>query len=170
MSKAEMVGNEVSQASRSRRRFDRLYRQYSPWLIAQIRRRFGRDAEDVVHEAWLWIIPRHHGDDIRHPKALLLKVASNIAIDRARTARRRSELLEGSLSGFALSQNAEQDNAILLQEVVLSLPQSLRDVFVLSRIGGLTNGQIADKLGISPKTVEWRMTKVLAHCAAQLRR
>lgn len=170
MSKADFVGNQATPSARSRRRFDRLYRQYSPWLVSQIRRRFGRDAEDVVQEAWLWILPRSEDAVIRHPKALLLRVASNIAIDRARKTRRRGELLQGGVWGESGSQGADQCEAVLLQEVVLSLPQPLRDVFVLSRIGGLTNDQIADRLGISPKTVEWRMTKVLAHCAAQLRR
>ena len=59
---------------------------------------------------------------------------------------------------------------VLARELLLGLPAPLRDVFVLSRIVGLTNVQIAERLGISPKTVEGRMTKALAHCAAQLRR
>lgn len=63
-----------------------------------------------------------------------------------------------------------QHAAVQIQEIVLALPQPLRDVFVLSRFGGLTNNQIAEQLDISPKTVEWRMTKALAQCAAELRR
>lgn len=63
-----------------------------------------------------------------------------------------------------------QTDEVLAKQLVLGLPVPLRDVFVLSRFGGLTNTQIGEQLGISPKTVEWRMTKALAHCAAQLRR
>jgi len=73
------------------------------------------------------------------------------------------------LNGWSIYQ-ASQTHDVFIRELVLGLPQPLRDVFVLSRFGGLSNSQIAERLGISPKTVEWRMTKALAHCAAQLRR
>lgn len=169
MSKVETVGSEGGRRGRQRGRIDRLYRLYAPWLTARIRRQFGLDAEDVVQEAWLKIVPMNEQVEIRHPRALLLTVASNIAITRARMARRRAELdLQKPESSVVFG--ADQAEAVLLKQIVLGLPQPLRDVFVLSRVGGLSNSQIAEQLGISPKTVEWRMTKALAHCAAQLRR
>lgn len=170
MSKTEIVDFRGGAAPRSRGRLDRLFRLYSPWVTARIRRRFGWDAEDAVQEAWLWIIPMSAQTPLRHPKALLLKVASNIAVTRARQATRRSEILANAGFGSQSGYGADQAEAVLLQQVMLGLPQPLRDVFVLSRIGGLTNSQISEQLGISPKTVEWRMTKALAYCAAQLRR
>ncbi len=166
VSKAETVGTD---GPSGRGKLDRLYRLYAPWLTARIRRRFGWDAEDVVQEAWLWIVPMSERSDIRHPKALLLKVASNIATTRARQGRRRAAL-EQTRPDTASMVGADQLETVLLRQVTLSLPQPLRDVFVLSRIGGLSNSQIAEELGISLKTVEWRMTKALAYCAAQLRR
>lgn len=160
----------VQSARHPQRVLDSLYRLHSPWLTARIRRRFGRDAEDVVQEVWLWLIPLTASETIRSPKALLLRIASNIAITRARQTRRRSELLAYHASDVTPTYGADQSEAVLLQQIVLGLPQPLRDVFVLSRIGGMTNSQIAEQLGVSPKTVEWRMTKALAYCAAQLRR
>jgi RNA polymerase sigma-70 factor (ECF subfamily) len=51
----------------------------------------------------------------------------------------------------------------------LRLPENLRDVFVLSRFSGMTNQDIAIHCGVSVKTVEWRMTRALAHIAEGLR-
>ena len=104
------------------------------------------------------------------PGHFLLKVAFNIGLSGDRQHRRRRQILDSAAPLGTMALEPTQNAAVQIQEIVLALPQPLRDVFVLSRFGGLTNNQIAEQLDISPKTVEWRMTKALAQCAAELRR
>lgn len=149
-----------------------LYGRYAKWFRARLIRRYGiQDAEDLAQEAWLRIAPYQAAQSVRHPQALLLRIAANLMADRrARGFHRERYAREISgTEGFA-HEPASQTDEVLARQLVLGLPEPLRDVFVLSRFGGLTNVQIAAQLGISPKTVEWRMTRALAHCAAQLRR
>ncbi len=167
--KSDAMG-EARAETGSRARLDRLYRRYSPWLTARLRRRYGAEAEDIVQDAWMRLAPAGPVLEIRFPKAFLLTLASNIALSRARRDRRRREILDEAAPTRAVAQAADQIDAVRFEEIILGLPQPLRDVFVLSRLGGLTTVQIAAELGISPKTVEWRMTRALAHCSAELRR
>jgi len=134
-------------------------------------RRYGRqEAEDLIQDTWLRFIPYQAKTNVKRPRALLLSIATNLAVDLGRR-RSRGRNHEHSQAAAGLSVEwPSQNDEMFAKDLILSLPQPLRDVFVLSRFGGLTNNQIAEQLGISPKTVEWRMTKALAHCAAQFRR
>lgn len=146
-----------------------LYRENERWLARSLKHRFGdQDIEDLAQETWLRLASAVSLSDICHPKAFLLRIATNLASTRRR--RRELALRAEALAAVRDSIDADQTDRIMLAQIVLGLPESLRDVFLLSRIDGLTNAQIADRLGIAPKTVEWRMTRALAHCAAQLRR
>ena len=49
----------------------------------------------------------------------------------------------------------------LIRAAVLDLPARCREVFTLSRDESLTNKEIADRLGISVKTVEAQITTAL---------
>ena len=148
-----------------------LHHRYGGWLRRSLAKRYGSDeADDIGQEIWLRLILYRAADEIRYPKALLLRIASNLVSDRAASRIRHAKLVvETRQLNCADAASGSQFNDVLAKQIVLGLPQPLRDVFVLSRFGGLTNSQIAEQLGISPKTVEWRMTKALAHCAAQLR-
>ncbi len=104
---------------------------------------------------------------IEHPKAFLLRIAVNAGVDRQRYVQRRSG------AGLALAHEdpddaVDYDDLLIIKEAILGLPPILRDVFVLSRFEGLTYGEIAERLGISVKTVEWRMSRAIALCAARL--
>lgn len=150
---------------------DQLHRRYAVWLRKCLVRRYGaQEAEDFIQDTWLRVSRLCETGEMRAPKAYLLKVASNVAL-QSRIVRSRFEERgqhEIDLAAWGIEES-NQDEALLARQIVMSLPQPLRDVFVLSRVGGLSNVQIAEQLGVSPKTVEWRMTKALAYCAAQLR-
>lgn len=148
-----------------------LHGRYSAWLKTRLVKRYGaQDAEDLVQETWLRLSSYWPATDIRYPRAFLLRVAANLAADRRARQTRKSEYLDHAGANGPDVSLPTQAEALLVKEVILSLPEPLRDVFLLSRLDGLTNAQIGERLGISPKTVEWRMTRALAHCAAQLRR
>jgi RNA polymerase sigma-70 factor (ECF subfamily) len=148
-----------------------LYERHAKWLSRRLAYRIGPDAEDVAQEAWARLLPYEEVHEVRHPRALLLRIAENVARDRARREMRYDQGVS-ALRVFAVEEGdgaGGQDEELLLQQLILSLPQPQRDVLVMSRFVGLSNAEIADRLGIAQKTVEWRMTKALAHCAAQLR-
>lgn len=148
---------------------DALYRTYGSWVVAFIARRFGRDiAEDLAQETFLRLAQNPIG--WRSPKALLARIALNVAQDHLRRerAQKRPRLVgtDDVPEGITLP---DQHETLLHREVVAKLPRNLRDVYVLSRFGGLTYADIAIHLGISVKTVEKRMTQALKLCMARYR-
>ena len=165
------VSDRIDHFTRSETGLQALYERYADWFHARLVSRYGRqDAEDIVQETWLRVSQYQVGREISHPRALLMRIASNLALDRAVRRGRRSRHLEQFRANAPHRVLPVQTEDLLIKELILGLPEPLRDVFLLSRVDGLTNAQIGEKLGISPKTVEWRMTRALAHCAAQLRR
>ena len=155
---------------------DALYRRYGVWLGGALRRRFGPTiasiTEDLVQETYVRVAPYQAAGVIRHPRAFLLRVASNITRDHLRREKLR---LAASVAALHAAdavdprhEATEQMAALQLKDVILSLPAQYRDVFVLSRFGGLTYEEIAHHCGLSVKTVEWRMKKALAFCAQRL--
>lgn len=149
-------------------RLDLLYRRHAAWLARRLAGVGIRGTEDIVQETYLRTAIYGGGEEIKNPKAFLFRVATNIVRDQAARTLKRG-LAEGAVGFGRQESTASSENSFVLQQIILGLPEPLRDVFVMSRVGGLSSAQIAERLGISPKTVEWRMTKALAHCAAQLR-
>ncbi|MBI1198533.1 MAG: sigma-70 family RNA polymerase sigma factor [Phenylobacterium sp.] len=146
-----------------------LYRAYGAWLTAFLARRFGREiAEDLAQETFLRLAQRPL--DWRSPKALLARIALNAGQDHLRReqAQKRPRLVASDEAPEAVTL-PDQHEALLHREVVSKLPRNLRDVYVLSRFGGLTYAEIATHLGISVKTVEKRMTQALKLCMARYR-
>ena len=146
-----------------------LFQRHYHWLAAALRRRYGVEAaEDLAQETYLKLVRGDGAAHARHPRALLMRVASNLATDQRRRAWRESDARTEGADTDAVSIPPSQEPALLLKQIVLALPPKLRDVFILSHVEGLTHREIARLRGLSVKTVEWRMRKALVRCATAL--
>lgn len=169
------VGEPVPTAPQDAVTLDALYRRYARWLGRVLRKTFHdvdpATSEDLVQETYVRVAPYHARGAIQHPRALLLKVATNLVRDHRRKALRGGAapvLIEETIEREEHASAPAQDEAVLLGQLIEKLPGKLRDVFVLSRFAGFTNQQTADHLGLSVKRVEALMTQALSLLAAQM--
>ncbi|WP_163718672.1 RNA polymerase sigma-70 factor [Mangrovibacterium lignilyticum] len=124
-------------------------------------------AEDVVQEFFVKIWDKRESLMISSSvKSYFIRSVHNICLDHiARQDSRDSyksyqlthtsiqDLVDYPLLDFELEQ--------LLNKTIDSLPDKIKETFILSRIDGLTYPQIAEQQGISVKTVEYRIGKAL---------
>ena len=147
--------------SPSASRTERLYREHRGWLRSFLSRRFGNSVgEDLVQEAFARTLAS--ASVIRNPRAFLATVAIRAAMEEVR---RRPDLgMVVAPIPTAVAPDAEM--SLLMEQLLLALPEPIRDVVVLSRFGGLSNVEIARRCNLSVKHVEARLTEARRRCAA----
>ena len=135
------------------------------------------DVDDVVQTSYLKLWRSRSGAAIRSPKSLLFAIARNVALDLRR--RRRvcvAECITENASLPVLEDSpgvvdlvSRQQELALLDEAVRALPERCQLVFLLRKIQGLSQREIATRLGISENTVETLVGKGARRCADYVR-
>jgi RNA polymerase sigma factor (sigma-70 family) len=101
------------------------------------------------------------------PRAWVLAIARNLALDALR--RRRRELPAEEPASLASTSKAPfpGDDATVarleLTAALLELGVTERQIVVLHDVAGLTHAEIAGGLGLPPGTVRWKYRLALAH-------
>ena len=132
-------------------------------------------AAEVAQEAYLRLLrfaPRRAVDDSR---AYLFQIAVNVARDRM-VRERKVESVAGEYQSDTLrcplpdaeSAALGRERLRILSAAVDDLPPRCREVFLMSRLDGLRNGEIAERLGISRNMVEKHIIKAMLHCRRRL--
>ncbi|MEV0142581.1 RNA polymerase sigma-70 factor [Streptomyces globisporus] len=136
------------------------FEEHRPVLTGVAYRMLGRvaDAEDVVQEAWLrWSAAAR--EDVREPRAFLVRITTRLAIDRLRRLQSRRETYPGTwlpepvVTDFGPTPPDTAERAVLADSVslaVLVVLESLspleRAVFVLREAFGFPYAEIATAL------------------------
>ena len=150
-------------------RLELLYRDHAPTLRRRLRSRVGSsdEANDLVHEAFTRLLGARTAGGLRNPGAFLNRIVRNLLIDRSRRLSARPAHVALGVD-VDIPFPPDQGEAIEVEQmreryrdVVASLPQRTREVFVLHRIDGLSYREIAVRLDISVRTVEWHIAEAI---------
>ncbi len=133
------------------------------------------EIEDIVQETYVRVCQFKPKSDIRTPRALMVKIARNLALDHIKRAEWRltsrieedSEMEVGEASRLAdetFNRVTSDEEFAQFCEAVRQLPLQCRRVFVLKKVYGYSQREIARELEISESTVEKHIAKGMKLC------
>lgn len=127
-----------------------------PKLLNVIQRIVGNPetAEDAVQSLFEKIRRIENAADIVNPRAFLYRLASNLAIDYARQARRREEVQSDIHDLLWIEDDTPSPERALfarhelkaLEKAVAALPEPMRTIFTLNRFHGVPQKEIAARM------------------------
>src|SRR5579871_721555 len=133
-------------------------------------------ASDVLQETYLRIESIDEIGSIRNPAAYVLQIALNIARDRRRAENRRLTAEEVDCLLDIPDDRPDPEHEVekrselnLLRQAIAQLPERRRVVLTLSRIEGLPHREIAQRLGVTVRTVETDLKQAIEHCADRMK-
>lgn len=173
-----VVESSVAGADAPHRQFVmRLFEDYRGHLLAYLTDLLGRpeDAEDVAQESYARLLDAEHLERSHgRARAYLFRIATNLAYDRFRHRRVRGQPDSTDVADVASTDPtperivAIEQSLELVKQVILALKPRCRQVFLLRTARELSYEDIAERLGVSKRTVEREMQHALGRCQQRL--
>jgi len=138
-----------------------------------------QDIEDIVQATYVRVCQYNTRNRIDEPKALMLTVARNLAFDYVKRAEHKltatfaSDVeLESALARDAIDESyhmaTSSEEFARFCDAVRQLPQQCRRVFVLKKVYGYSQREIAQELGVAESTVEKHISAGMHYCIRYL--
>ena len=146
--------------------FEALFRKFFPALMTFAKKYIADDdtARELVQNVFINLWEKRDSlDTSTSLKSYLFKSVHNRSLNEIRDRKKFSdnEVPEIMSDTDVQSHMEYMELEEKINEVIGSLPEKCREVFEMSRFDGLKYNEIAEKLGISVKTVENQMSKAL---------
>jgi RNA polymerase sigma-70 factor (ECF subfamily) len=158
------------------------YRRTLARAVARIVR--PQDIEDIVQETYVRIYQAAQRQQIHHPKSFMLRTARTLALNHIGSADAMSHLASIDFNSDAdedmdvwrnaISESLEstaqtEEEFLMFCRSVCELPVQCRRVFVLRKVYGMSQQEVAKHLGISEATVEKHVAKGVITCGAYMK-
>ena len=130
------------------------------------------EVEDIVQETYIRLRRVVVSQEIRHPRSYLYQTARNLALDsikkvgNARAVEWREDAHYAASDGNTIPDSIDSSRSFhRFCDSVEHLPERAREVFVLKKVYGYTQREIATELEISESTVEKHVALAVRRCA-----
>lgn len=145
-----------------------LFSRYRVPLYGYIRRMVSRSelADELFQDTFLNVHRARDTWSSAHGsfRSWLYRIATNAIRDRARMQGRRPEVLEEHERARA----EDPLGKVALERALASLPDNLRDAFLLGAIAGFDHNEIALSLSITPDNARARLSRARSHLRERL--
>ncbi len=132
-------------------------------------------AAEALHETWIRLGRLDEGDAVRRPESFLYRIAINVAVDRHRSYTRwasRADLEAALASEEDLIDPehivAMRSELAAILKLISALPERRRAIFRAALMEELSYREIAERFGISTRSVEREMKLALRFCSRNL--
>jgi len=170
------VSAEASSASRAEE-IARLFREHNQTLVSflALRLRSVHEAREVAQEAYVRLLELERRNASSFLHAYLFRIASNLAIDRVRRRMTESRFTQQEIFELFADPNDDLERSFIAREdlhrlsgILQELPDPVREAFLLFRLDGLSQEEIAAQLGVTDRMVRKYITRALIHCRLRL--
>ncbi|MBH3433005.1 sigma-70 family RNA polymerase sigma factor [Pseudomonas citronellolis] len=151
-----------------------LFEHYEELIGAWTRRLRNRhEAEDLAHDTYLRLLETPQAT-VAQPRAYLHRTARNLAIDAFRREQAHSPVGMEHLDEHEAPDGDPETTmhavqlASSIERALAELPANCRKVFVWQKLEGLSQAEIAERLGLSKNMVEKYMIRTLRHLRDRL--
>lgn len=148
--------------------FDIIYKQYYRGLFAFASQYVEQsDCEEIIQDVMLWLWENHH---ILIPelslKSLLFAAVKNRCLNKIAHLQMRQRVHEKLYEKYKETFEdpdfyVEGEILSLISKAISELPSEYREAFEMNRFENLTYNEIAEKTGVSSKTVAYRISQSL---------
>jgi RNA polymerase sigma-70 factor (ECF subfamily) len=150
-----------------------IYLQHRSQLAAYFKRRCRsqEEAAELLQETFLRVlrVPAERLRNLDSPGAYLSTIAGNLLRDRFKAEARRKAAYDAyarerlSTGPDEFRRLEARDMIDRLESAMRGLRPKTREIFMAQRLDGLTYAEIAERTGLSVKTVEKHMSRAIAH-------